>query len=297
MKDIPVIVIKEQSLAMAYEKAIISLYVHGIPFKTQYDRPDDPPSLDCTMNLTIMEPLSEPMIHKAFPGGIENLREYVMELNGVKDHWVKNINDPEDTRWEYTYHKRLADYGSWNELHDSKSEERGYFHINQIENVISKLVKQPFTRQAQMITWMPNIDINFYDVPCLQSLWYRIVEDENNIGWLNCNIRFRSNDAWGANFINMFGLTMFNKEIIASEVSKRLNKEIKLGRLNWQADSYHIYGKDIDNIKTKLLERLGKTNFEERVYNFSDENIKSIYDESTDMIIDKISKYDQSHKL
>jgi thymidylate synthase len=295
MKNIPIITITEQSLAMAYEKALMALYANGIPFKTQYDKVGDPPSLDCTVNLTIMDPLSEPMIHKAFPGGIEDLREYVMEIQGVKDHWVKNINDPNDTRWEYTYHKRLSGYGSWNELHNGKSEQAGYFNINQIENVISKLVKQPFTRQAQMITWMPNLDVDCYDPPCLQSLWYRIVEDETNVGWLNCNVRFRSNDAWGASFMNMFGFIMFNKEIIASEVSKRLNKEIKLGRLNWQADSYHIYGKDIEAIKMRLFNRLEKTSFEERIYNFSDEEIKSIYDESTAVVLEKISKYDQSH--
>mgnify|MGYP000247427243 CR=1 FL=1 len=49
----------------------------------------------------------------AFPAGVEDLKEYVLELKGAKDHWVKNINDPSDTRWEYTYHGRLAAYGSW----------------------------------------------------------------------------------------------------------------------------------------------------------------------------------------
>ncbi len=38
-----------------------------------------------------------------------------MELQGAKDHWVKNMNDPADTRWEYTYHGRLAAYGTWRE--------------------------------------------------------------------------------------------------------------------------------------------------------------------------------------
>jgi thymidylate synthase len=167
MKNIPIITITEKSLAAAYEKALIALYSYGISFKTQYDKADDLPSLDCTLNLTIMDPLSEPMIHKAFPGGIEDLREYVMEIQGIKSHWVKNINDPNDTRWEYTYHQRLSSYGSWNEIHNGKSEQRGHFNINQI--------KQPFTRQAQMITWMPNLDIDCYNSPCLQSLWYRIV--------------------------------------------------------------------------------------------------------------------------
>jgi tetratricopeptide (TPR) repeat protein len=29
------------------------------------------------MSITVLEPLSEPMVHKAFPGGIDDLREYV----------------------------------------------------------------------------------------------------------------------------------------------------------------------------------------------------------------------------
>ncbi len=295
MKNIPVITVCEKSLAMAYEKALISLYKNGIPFKTQYDKPGDPQSLDCTMDITILDPLSEPMIHKAFPGGIEDLREYVLEVQGIKDHWVKNMNDPKDTRWEYTYHGRLAAYGSWKELKEGRSEIVGGFCINQIENVIDKLVKQPFTRQAQMITWMPNLDLDCYDPPCLQSLWYRIIEDEEGKGWLNCNIRFRSNDAWGANFMNMFGFILFNKEIIAAEVEKRSGRKIELGRLNWHADSYHIYGKDIEAAKNRLFDRLDKTEFAERVYEFSDENINAIYHEATDAIKSKIEEYDRLH--
>ena len=105
-----------------------------------------------------------------------------------------------------------------------------------------------------MITWMPNIDNDCYDPPCLQSLWYRILEDEDCIYWLNCNIRFRSNDAWGANFMNMFGFIQFNKEVIAAGVAEKTGKKVKLGRLNWQARSFHIYGKDIKTAKERLFD-------------------------------------------
>ena len=108
MHNIPVLHVAERTLAAAYEKALLALREHGVAFQTQYDKPGDPPSLDCTMSITVHEPLADPMIHKAFPGGIEDLREYVMEVQGAKDHWVKNMNDPKDTRWEYTYHGRLA---------------------------------------------------------------------------------------------------------------------------------------------------------------------------------------------
>jgi thymidylate synthase len=295
MKSIPVLHVEGRTLAVAFENALVALYNNGTRFKTQYDKPGDPESIDATMNITVEDPLADPMIHQAFPGGIDSLREYVMEVQGVKDHWVKNMNDPDDTRWEYTYHQRLASYGSWRELQEGESVLAGEFCINQVEKVIEKLTEQPYTRQAQMITWMPNIDYDCYDPPCLQSIWYRIIDDEEGTGWLNCNVRFRSNDAWGASFMNMFGFTMFNKEIIAAEVAKRSGRPVKIGRLNWQADSYHIYGKDIAEAKARLFDRIESTAFEDRTMNFSDEIISEIYEEAEQLVKEKIAQYDATH--
>jgi len=296
MKNIPVLHVEAKTLARAYEDALILLNEKGIRIKTQYDREDDPPSIDATMNITIYEPWSDPLIHKAFPGGIEDLREYVMELEGAKDQWMKNMNDPDDTRWEYTYHWRLHDYGTWKELSCNKNEQKvvGSFRINQIEAVIDKLIKKPYTRQAQMVTWMPNIDLYCYDPPCLQSLCYRIIEDENNINYLNCNVRFRSNDAWGANFMNMFGIIQLNKELIADEIAKRTKKKLVLGRMNWQADSYHIYGKDIEEFRKRFLSRIDEP-FQKRTYNFFDPMIQEIYNEAQDKVLKKIEDYDKKH--
>ena len=292
--NIPVISVEERSLAKAYETALIRLYKEGIRFKTQYDKPADPESIDCTMNITVREPENDPLIHKAFPGGIEDLKEYVLELKGYKDSWVKNMNDPDDTRWEYTYHGRLAKYGSWKELQDLKDKDSSHevgFSVDQIRNVIDKLVAQPFTRQAQMITWMPNHDLDVYDPPCLQSCWYRILEDDKGVYWLNCNIRFRSNDAWGANFMNMFGFIQFNREEIADKIAEKTGKEVRLGRLNWQADSFHIYGRDIDKAKGMLFDRIDDMPFEERIYNFHDNFIQQIYKEAEPVILQKIERY------
>jgi thymidylate synthase len=295
MKNIPVICITKKTLAEAYEAALVALHNEGTRFKTQYDKPGDPLSIDATLNLTILEPETDPMIHQAFPGGINELKEYVLELKGYKDHWVKNMNDPKDTRWEYTYHGRLAQYGSWKEMDEEGASQIIGFTVNQVEGVINKLVEQPFTRQAQMITWMPNVDLIVYDPPCLQSLWYRIMEDEDGSLWLNCNIRFRSNDAWGANFMNMFGFIQFNREVIAHEVSRQLGKEIHLGRLNWQADSYHIYGRDIEKARTMLFDRIEKMSFEERTMEFNNEFIRQMYDDAESGIIKKIEEHDRSH--
>ena len=79
---------------------------------------------------------------------------------------------------------RAVRWGAWRERNAAgESAEVGAYKVNQIEHVIAKLARQPFTRQAQMITWMPNLDLDCYDPPCLQSLWYRMLEDSDG-KWL-----------------------------------------------------------------------------------------------------------------
>ena len=80
MSGIPVLHAEGDSIARAWENALLALYRDGCDIKTQYDKPDDPPSKDATMILTVQDPLREPMIHRDFPGGFEELQEYVMEV-------------------------------------------------------------------------------------------------------------------------------------------------------------------------------------------------------------------------
>ena len=70
IKNIPVLHARGKTLAEAYENALVELYKNGGRMSTQYDKVGDPQSIDATMNITIDEPLTDPMIHKAFPGGI-----------------------------------------------------------------------------------------------------------------------------------------------------------------------------------------------------------------------------------
>ena len=67
-------------------------------------------------------------------------------------------------------------------------------------------------------------------------------------------------------------------------------REVRLGRLNWQADSYHIYGKDIEQARARLFDRLDTTPFEDRVYNFHDPSIQEIYHEEEAAILRKIGE-------
>ena len=62
--NIPVLFIQGDNLPDVWEKSLVSLHRDGCNVKTQYDKPSDPPSKDCTMILTVGDPLAEPMIHR-----------------------------------------------------------------------------------------------------------------------------------------------------------------------------------------------------------------------------------------
>jgi thymidylate synthase len=135
------------------------------------------------------------------------------------------------------------------------------------------------------------MDFDVYDPPCLQSIWYRLTEDDGRY-YLNCNVRFRSNDAWGANFMNMFGFTLFNKTIVARGLEERTGRPVELARLNWQADSYHLYGKDQADFRSRFWDRLGSTDFADRVFHFHDDLIQEIWNEAEAAVLKKIADYE-----
>ena len=100
--DIPVIKVEGMTLPEAWEKAVMSTWSDGLDIKTEYDKPGDPMSKDCTMIMVVNDPMKEPRIHRAFPGGLEDLEVYRQEVVlGIQDHWIK----PEEGKWTYTYHQ------------------------------------------------------------------------------------------------------------------------------------------------------------------------------------------------
>jgi len=277
--NIPVLYVEGNSLAETWEKSLISVNENGCSIKTEYDKEDDPPSKDCTMIMVINDPLAEPMIHKDIPGGLEDLQEYVMEvLDGIKDHCVRSsADDPEDTRWEYTYHQRLFEYSvpEIEQIYD------------QIEMISEKLAKTPHTRRAQAITWKVWEDNFCYDPACLQSFWCRLIQGDEDTWYLNTNVRFRSNDAYKASFMNMFAFIQLQIKI-ADRISELSGKKVKLGRYMHQADSYHIYGSYFKEFETRFLNALKTRTFEQRTFRYAD--MKFIMDEAIPGILEKASK-------
>jgi thymidylate synthase len=273
MKGIPVLNVTADCIARDWELSLIELHAKGCQLKTEYDKPEDPPSKDATMFITITDPLQEPMIHKDFPGGPLELQEYVMEVcDGIKDHLVRNPDDPKDTRWEYTYHQRLFNY----QVPSLKP-------FDQIEALCQKLARTPHTRRAQAITWKVWEDNDCYDPACLQSIWCRILEQEGQ-PVLSMNVRFRSNDAYKAAFMNIFALVQLQQRI-AARIAALTGRAVALGRYVHTVDSYHIYGSYFKEFEGRFLGALQKRSFEQRTLHYAD--LRQMMEEAKPMILAK----------
>ena len=276
MNGIPILHVEADSIARAWELSLIELHQKGCSIKTEYDKPEDPPSEDATMILTITDPLREPMIHKDFPGGPEELQEYVMEVcDGIKDHLVRDTKDPSDTRWEYTYHQRLFAYQAPN-----------LPPFDQIENVCQKLARAPHSRRAQAITWKVWEDNECYDPACLQSLWFRITEQDGQ-AFLSLNVRFRSNDAYKAAFMNIFALVQLQQRV-ATQISQLSGRPVQLGRYCHIADSYHIYGSYFKEFEGRFLRALEKRDFAQRTLRYAD--VRDLMEQARPSIQEKAAR-------
>ncbi len=265
--NIPVLTVVEDSIPRAYERAIREVWEKGIRIRTEYDRPEDPPSRDATVMISVREPFGQPRFHRSFADGLGGLAEYVQEVvHGAHDYWVKPVEeiikavDSQDTRWTYTYHGRLFEYMIEDEV------------VNQIDYIIDKLSQAGYSRRAQAITWNPKLDPPTEDPPCLQRVWGRLCEDGEGGFVFNMNTHWRSRDLFKAWFENVIAITTLMRKI-AESIAERSGKNVRLGRYVDISDSLHIYGsyfKEIEGDAEKgiqsFFEMLESRSFEERTW-------------------------------
>ena len=224
--SIPVLYVRGETLPEAWEKAVLACWRQGAEIRTEYDKPGDPPSRDCTMMWEVEDPFLEPRIHRAFPGGLEDLEVYRQEVvDGIHDHWI----NPAEGKWTYTYHKRLFAY----EIEGAV--------IDQVDYIVAKLASAGHSRRAQAITWNPKLDPATDDPPCLQRLWCRLLQSGDGALVLNMNTHWRSRDAYKAAYMNAFALTDLAR-VMAARLAERTGRPVRVGRYVDISDSFHIYG-------------------------------------------------------
>jgi thymidylate synthase len=234
---IPAISITADCLPEAWEKAVLAVWDQGLEVKTQYDKPDDPPSRDATVMIAVSNPFNEPRIHKNFPGGPEELEAYRQEVvHGIHDHWI----DPAAGKWTYTYHERLFAYSPVEDLRH-RNGSRPFPPVNQIQYIIDYLAEAGHSRRAQAVTWMPTADPQTDDPPCLQRIWCRLIRNDADEWVLNMNTHWRSRDLYKAWFMNVYALTDLQRTMAEAIAAKR-GEPVHVGRYVDISDSLHIYG-------------------------------------------------------
>jgi thymidylate synthase len=101
------------------------------------------------------------------------------------------------------------------------------------------------------------------------------------------NVRFRSNDAYKAAFMNMFALIQLQAKI-AARIAALSGRTVALGRYVHQADSYHIYGAYFKEFERRFLRALETRSFEQRTFRYED--VKGLMEEAVPSISEKASK-------
>jgi thymidylate synthase len=269
MSDIPVLFVSGENLPEAWEKAVLAVWDHGVEVRTEYDKPEDPPSLDATVMVEVRHPLSEPRIHKNFPGGPTDLEIYRQEVvAGIHDHWI----NPREGKWTYTYHQRLFSYQPVEDLM-SPGVGAQLPPVDQVEYIVEKLAEVPYSRRAQAITWIPQCDPATDDPPCLQRVWARLLpfpskaEEPGGEGYaLNLNTHWRSRDLYKAWFMNVFAITDLQRRM-AERLAERIGAPVACGRYVDITDSLHVYGSYRDEDLQREVEKMKTSHYGERAWN------------------------------
>lgn len=252
------ILVSAPSIPSAIYGAMREVLARGYRIRTQYDRKDaqggylDPPSLDVSSALEILDPYAQPRFPKS---SCVEIGKYIAETCwGVKDHRILDqdalkeqlaagsFDETRHTYWPYTYHQRLFAYPA--------SHGRT---VNQVQQMLARLAEEPITRRATAITFVPEIDQYIKgDLPCLQRVALRCTEDQQGRLYLHMHTHWRSRDLFNAAADNIIAMTFWQREW-ADELSRMTGRQVRVGRYKDFADSLHIYGQVLQSVDVMKL--------------------------------------------
>jgi len=169
------------------------------------------------------------------------IREFMNLMVVIEDPYRNEI--PEDSAWNY---ERLEEYAK-QLITGENAQDFEYTYgqrlrnwdgkVDQIEYVIEKLTNNKTTRRATAVTWVPTIDTEVDEVPCMIIDDFKIRDEKVHLTTL-----FRSHDFAGAYPANLYGLSKL-LEYVADKVG------LALGTITTVSVSAHIYDHDWDKIE------------------------------------------------
>ena len=156
-----------------------------------------------------------------------------IEKENFERHINEVLNPKKPDGVEYTYGERFFSHR---------------YGKNQINYLIEKLSKTPYSRRALVISWDHEKDQNVQNPPCIIAIQGIITEN-----FYNHVVIIRSNDmfkAWPINFVAQIELAKY----IVNEINKRANTDFKIGNVTSISISAHIYQSDFEIVK-RVLEK------------------------------------------
>jgi thymidylate synthase len=220
---LPQILVKGEVLPEVWEKSLELLWNEGYTsFKESYKFETEKDRIrECSMRMVVKHPLKEPRFHMEW-GRPKDFDEYSDDvILGKKDHLIGEAYD-------YTYHDRIFQY----------KPSGTNLGINQVEYLVEKLKKTPYSNRAQAVTWMAWKD-EHPDIgpPCLQIIWSKVIDRR-----LEMHTYWRSRDAYAAAPMNMWALTNLQK-IIADKLG------VEAGQYVDTSESFHVYEENFQRVQ------------------------------------------------
>jgi thymidylate synthase len=217
--------ITKNTIGEAHEKVVSFIRKQGEIIQTE-DKEWTKEILD--IKIKISNPFDEPRISECCFMGKMGFDEYA---NNIVYGYKKHVN------FIYDYHSRLFDWGGGTQddgviTFTGKTPQDIHYAkkiTDQIEYIINKLKEDITSRRALATTWIPPIDENRDDVPCLQLVQFLIRNNK-----LEMFVIFRSEDMLSGFGQNAYGLTMLQK-YVASKLS------VQIGSYHHYVISGHIY--------------------------------------------------------
>jgi len=234
---LPSILVQAQTISDGWHKAMIACKDSGLRVETPKYVSGQSLGYDADINVRVANPMEDFEKNQRHKFGLfdddRGIMQYILEVtHGIHNHWKKDPNDPNDTRWGYTYNERFND---------------------QIPLILARIKydwdkrRRITGRDYQWTTWRPEEDIILEqeDPPCLQRGHFRFAMNSQGVWVCNYVSDWRSRDeskAWEEN--NKGQAKLQNN--FALKVSDMLGIPVLVGSYSDRSSSLHIYGKYVD---------------------------------------------------
>jgi thymidylate synthase len=210
MESPPNIEIEEDNFKRAWAKLVLKIMQKGMELPTEYKNMSKDACTRVTLTGRAIDQILNKDLHPHEPFGRTRIKEYLQQYTREYDWMAQGF--------EYTYMERFINYPPG---------------IDQLA-VLREKLKDGITRRAQIITWVPERDLNTEHPPCLQRIWIRPLSGKT----CEVHLSWRSRDAYGAWSSNLCGIIdMLYREVLAPN-------NLKIVKLVDFCSSAHIYDSD-----------------------------------------------------